>query len=55
VRGDSERLRDIAEAIVRIRKYAARGRHAFEADELIDLPSLERRILEILSSEFPSE
>jgi uncharacterized protein with HEPN domain len=35
VRGDAERLRDIAEAIERIEKYAVQGREAFESDELI--------------------
>lgn len=35
MRSDAERLRDILEAIARIDKYAARGRTAFEQDELI--------------------
>ncbi len=35
MRDVSERLRDILEAIERIEKYAARGRAAFDADELI--------------------
>ncbi len=35
MRSDTERLRDILEAIERIEKYAARGRVAFEQDELI--------------------
>ncbi len=35
MRNDRLRLLDIAEAIVRIEKYAARGRSAFDADELI--------------------
>jgi uncharacterized protein with HEPN domain len=35
MRDDRERLRDILEAIARIEKYAARGRHAFEEDELV--------------------
>jgi len=35
MRRDEERLRDVAEAIERIEKYSARGRSAFESDELI--------------------
>jgi uncharacterized protein with HEPN domain len=35
VRDPKERLRDILEAIVNIERYAARGRQAFESDELI--------------------
>ena len=35
MRGDRERLLDIAQAIERIEKYAQRGRQAFESDELI--------------------
>jgi uncharacterized protein with HEPN domain len=35
MRDDRERLRDIQEAISRIDKHAARGRGAFERDELI--------------------
>ena len=35
MRDESERLRDILEAIERIEKYAARGRAAFDEDELI--------------------
>lgn len=35
MRDDRERLRDIQEAISRIDKHAARGREAFERDELI--------------------
>jgi len=35
MREDAQRLRDILEAITRIEKYAARGREAFESDELI--------------------
>lgn len=35
MRGDRERLLDILEAIERIEVYAARGRVAFEQDELI--------------------
>jgi uncharacterized protein with HEPN domain len=35
VRDDLERLLDIQEAISKIEKYAARGREAFERDELI--------------------
>ena len=36
MRDDRERLLDIQEAIERIEKYAARGREAFEQDELIE-------------------
>jgi uncharacterized protein with HEPN domain len=35
MRSDKERLLDILEAIERIEKYAARGKEAFLADELI--------------------
>lgn len=35
MRGERERLLDILEAIERIEKYAAEGKSAFEADELI--------------------
>jgi uncharacterized protein with HEPN domain len=35
MRDDRERLLDILEAIDKIEKYAARGRHAFDTDELI--------------------
>jgi uncharacterized protein with HEPN domain len=35
MRDESERLQDILEAIERIEKYAARGRAAFDEDELI--------------------
>ncbi len=35
MRGDGERLRDVLEAIERIEKYSARGRSAFESDDLI--------------------
>lgn len=35
MRNDVERIKDIAEAIAAIEKYAARGRDAFEADELM--------------------
>lgn len=35
MRDDRERLLDIQEAIARIERYAARGRAAFEQDELI--------------------
>jgi uncharacterized protein with HEPN domain len=35
VRDPKERLRDILEAIANIERYAARGRQAFETDELI--------------------
>jgi uncharacterized protein with HEPN domain len=35
VRDNSEKLRDILEAIERIDKYAVQGREAFEENELI--------------------
>jgi uncharacterized protein with HEPN domain len=35
MRSDKERLRDIQEAIEAIERYAARGRDAFEKEELI--------------------
>lgn len=35
MRDDRERLEDILDAIARIAKYSARGREAFESDELI--------------------
>lgn len=35
MRSDRERLLDVVEAIERIERYAARGRAAFEQDELI--------------------
>jgi len=35
MRSDRERLLDILEAIERIEKYAAHGKHAFETNELI--------------------
>ena len=35
MRDDRERLQDILEAIEKIEKYAVRGRHAFDTDELI--------------------
>ena len=35
MRTDLERLADVREAIDRIEKYAMRGRHAFDHDELI--------------------
>jgi uncharacterized protein with HEPN domain len=35
VRDDRARLQDILEAVERIEKYAARGRPAFERDELV--------------------
>jgi uncharacterized protein with HEPN domain len=37
VRDDRERLRDIVEAIDRIQRYGARGRQAFEDDELVQI------------------
>lgn len=37
MRDDRERLLDIQDAIERIEKYAARGREAFAADELIQV------------------
>jgi uncharacterized protein with HEPN domain len=35
VRNTPERLRDIREAILRIRKYTAQGRQVFDQDELV--------------------
>jgi uncharacterized protein with HEPN domain len=35
MRSDIERLKDIAEAVAAVEKYATRGRSAFEKDELI--------------------
>jgi uncharacterized protein with HEPN domain len=35
VRDPKERLRDILDGIANIERYAARGRQAFESDELI--------------------
>ena len=35
MRDPKERLKDILEAIAKIERYAARGREAFEHDELI--------------------
>jgi len=37
MRDDRSRLEDILEAIERIERYAARGRAAFEADDLIQV------------------
>jgi uncharacterized protein with HEPN domain len=37
MRDERERLLDIQEAIERIERYAARGREAFEQDELIQI------------------
>ena len=37
MRDPQERLRDILDAIARIERYAARGREAFEQDELIQV------------------
>jgi uncharacterized protein with HEPN domain len=37
MRDPKERLRDILDAIARIERYAARGRAAFEQDELIQI------------------
>jgi uncharacterized protein with HEPN domain len=37
MRDDRERLLDIQEAIAAIERHAARGREAFEADELIQI------------------
>ncbi|MCP9469507.1 MAG: DUF86 domain-containing protein [Nitrospira sp.] len=37
MRDPKERLRDILDAIARIERYAARGRQAFEQDELIQV------------------
>lgn len=35
MRDDRERLQDVLEAIERIEKYSAKGRKAFESDELV--------------------
>ncbi len=35
MRDDRERLRDMLDAIAAIKKYAARGRAAFDAEELV--------------------
>ena len=35
MRDDTERVRDIQEAIARIEKYSVRGRQVFNEDELI--------------------
>ncbi len=35
MRSDSEKLKDILEAIIRIEKYAIQGKTSFEEDELI--------------------
>ena len=35
MRSDAQRLQDMLEAIERIERYAARGRKAFETDELV--------------------
>jgi uncharacterized protein with HEPN domain len=37
MKDDAERLRDILEAIRQVEKYAARGRAAFETDELVQV------------------
>jgi uncharacterized protein with HEPN domain len=37
MRNDSLRLEDIREAIVRIEKYAAKGREAFDQEELVQV------------------
>ena len=37
MRDPQERLRDILDAITRIERYAARGRDAFDQDELIQV------------------
>ena len=37
MRDPRERLRDILEAVERIERYAARGRRAFEQDELLEV------------------
>jgi hypothetical protein len=37
MRDPQERLRDILDAITRIERDAARGRHAFDQDELIQV------------------
>jgi uncharacterized protein with HEPN domain len=37
VRSDAERLRDILDAIERIRRHSSKGREAFEREELIQV------------------
>jgi hypothetical protein len=37
MRGPNERLKDMLDAIARIERYAARGREAFEQEELIQV------------------
>lgn len=37
MRDPKERLRDILDAIARMERYAARGRQAFEQDELVQV------------------
>ena len=37
MRDDKERLKDILEAIEKIEKYAKRGKHIFEQEELIQI------------------
>ena len=37
MRDNRERLRDIQEAIIKIEKYAVRGKQVFENDELIQI------------------
>jgi uncharacterized protein with HEPN domain len=62
LRDDRERLVDILKAIDRAQRYAARGRAAYEGDELIfqadlalvwsvvenDLPSLRKAVADLL-------
>ena len=37
MRSDTERLRDILDAIDQVRKYSSKGREAFDQDELIQV------------------
>ncbi len=52
MRDDRERLQDILEAIELIEKYAAKGRTAFERDELIQIWFL--RYLQIIGEASPA-
>ena len=42
MRDPKERLRDILDAIARIERYAARGREAFDRDELTQVWMIHR-------------
>lgn len=35
MRSDTERLRDMLDAVIAVKKYASRGRAAFDAEELV--------------------